>query len=388
MNVLSCRLEPNMSKLHGVLDFESETLHLVEMNIKLKAEINEEEERLKRLQTQVQKSERDLSTVHKKIDPVAAKKSVDAQVQKLLVLISEAKRNNQSIQRNHLLLKHAPPSPSHPRVNYSKKATASSPSGLSIVKSPNEHQSKCGDNSEHVSTSPTEAVELQLLVQALQVELTRAQVRRQALEMQEIPASDGAHTKSLDSASRIDALAIESLQREIQEMDARLTILDYTQQQTAASFKAQREQERIIADELADLRAQLDSRIAHVQTLERRHATEATAGGAGGGTSAALEKGRAELAALQAEVAALQEENRAARAQAFGGAVVVVRSMAQGEERAAARGRIERLREEAAQLQQAEAAALADAARAQAEGAALALEVRERAGGAAWGGGK
>ena len=350
------------------------------MNSKLKEEVTEDEVRLKRLQTQVLKIERQVGTLQKKVSPTAPSKvTVDAQIYKLQALIMDVERKNEAMRRNLLELKHV--SPSNPkqklRRTQTQKLAKAAPKFLGSEKTETD-VGKDEDSLDQSSVSITpELIEQQLLVQALEVELTRAQIRRQALETHDLVAPTADLASRPRASARIDALAIENLQREIKEMDARLMILEYTQQQTSAAFQAHREQEKSISQELADLNAQLEDRRAAVRKLEHDRnilaiaggSVEAAAAGSAGGGAAALQK------ALREELATLQAENRAARTQAFGGAVVHVQAQTLDDERVAVAGRIDRLRAEAARQQEAEAVAMAEAARLEVEKANLSQEV-------------
>ena len=103
---------------HRELDFEGETTKLLSSNQKLKAEVAEEEDRLKRLQTQVLKAERDMAALRKtgapssSVSSGAIKASMVAQVQRLGTIVAEKVRGNELLRRQLQLLKHAPPSPS------------------------------------------------------------------------------------------------------------------------------------------------------------------------------------------------------------------------------------------------------------------------------------
>ena len=372
-----------LSEAHRNLDLETETLKLEEMNTKLKTEVIEEEGRLKRLQTQVSKTEREVVASQKRASPSAPiKVSADSQIHKLQTLIADVERKNETMRRNLLLLKHAPPASTKPRRTHKEKPAraAMAPAGLEIEI----QEGFLPADAEPLSfgVSP-QVLEQHLLVEALKVELTRAEVRRKALEPQEPTVVTGQlFASQRHNTGRIDAMAIENMQREIKEMDARLMILEYTQQQTSASLQAQREQEKGISQELADLSAQLDGRRTAVHDLERQKSILLTlaggsvdVSGAGGGGGGGMAAAAAEQEALRAELATLHAENRAARGRAFSGAVVQVQAQVQDEERAAARVRIERLRAEQGREAEAEAAALAESARLEVENSGLTQEV-------------
>ena len=302
---------------------------------------------------------------------------IESQVQNLTSLISEKTRQNEELKQQLLVIKHSPQGSAYRRTL--PKRHFESPSKARPSKEPSEN-SKCQNlQRPYVGVrSESDIQELKCIVETLQTELERAQVKHKVLtEQVSSGQSINSPTRSRDGiqGSRLDAKDIKNLQSKIKEADALLMILEHRQQQMANAFQTLREQEPIIVKELSDLKEQLEK--CRSSLVDRQKQLQVFGIKATGGGEYSLPGGQAakELEKVQEELAALQAENRAVRRTAFGGAVVVVQSLAQNEERSALQGRVGRLREELSRQQTAEAAGLEESARLEVDAAVLGQEV-------------
>ena len=294
----------------AVSQVQAAAQQLQEENRRIKARTNDQDERLKRLATQVKKEEELLAAKSKKAgvrtDQLKDIAQQDATVKRLQQQVREKEKQNTALARHIAVYRHSFPQQQHkgpaarrPLSEAQRQQGGSSPTSKGTRKGANMLLLGADDDDQQLR-----------LVLVLEGELERA--REHLTQVHAEVAATRAHGKdaSEQSAAKSSTESLQQLKKSLKEMSARLTILLNTQERTRAAFKEEEEQHSTLVSEVESLNNMLlDIRSATQQLSRDKQIME-------------LRKDDTEnpeklIAETRKELAALDAQNRALRNKAF-----------------------------------------------------------------------
>ena len=253
----------------AISQVEGVARQLQEENRRIKARVNEEDERLKRLATRVKKEEELVAQQSKKIGvkPEQLKELAlkDAGVKKLLQQVREKEKQNQALERHITLYKHSIPQQQH------TGASGRRPLLDPASKSPQQQQNptspgQSGKRGKDMALMQgIDEDEQQRVILVLEGDLQRS--REHLTQLRELAAQASGSAK--EDASKISADSVDELKKRQREIGARLTILLNTQERTRGAFREEEEQHSTLVSEVESLNSMLSEVRQATQELSR-----------------------------------------------------------------------------------------------------------------------
>jgi hypothetical protein len=292
----------------AVSQVQAAAQQLQEENRRIKARTNDQDERLKRLATQVKKEEELLAAKSKKAgvrpDEVPGIARQDAAVKKLQQQVREKEKQNMALARHITVYKHSFPQQQHkgpaarrPLSEAGQQQGGSPPRGA-----------KKGTGSLMLGAEDDD--QQMRLVLVLEGELERSREHLTQLHAELAVARSQSKDASDHASAKSSTESVQQLKKNLKEMSARLTILLNTQERTRAAFKEEEEQHSTLVNEVESLNRMLSEVRAATQQLSRdKQIMELRKD-----DSENLEK---QIADTRKELAELDAENRALRNKAF-----------------------------------------------------------------------
>ena len=250
---------------------EAVARQLQEENRRIKARTNEQDERLKRLATQVKKEEETVAAQSKKagvrpeqIKDLALK---DATAKKLLQNVREREKQNTALERHIAVYKHSFP-------QQQKSQHTRRPLWETANRSPQQSaggtpaSAKSGRRSKEGSLMlGTDEDDQQRLVFVLEGELERSSEQLTQLRAELAVATK--QGKDDEKSASTSGESVDQLKRRLKEITARLTILLNTQERTQAAFKEEEDQHTTLVNEVDSLNSMLSELRQQAQQLSR-----------------------------------------------------------------------------------------------------------------------
>ena len=238
---------------------EAAAQQLQEENRRIKVRTNEQDERLKRLETQVKKEEALVGAQSKKagVRPDQLKDSTfkDATVRKLLQHVKEREKQNVILERHASLYRHAFPAAAgfgvHKAAQNEKRPLSATPSRN--MQPPTQGTSSPPGKKIRLLMQGTDEDDQVRLVLVLEGELERAREALTQLRAELVVSSkqgqDASELASINSSTESEF----QLTKRFKEMGARLTILLSTQERTRTAFKEEEDQHPTLVNEVESL---------------------------------------------------------------------------------------------------------------------------------------
>jgi hypothetical protein len=310
---------------------EAVAQQLQEENRRIKARVNEQDERLKRLATQVKKEEEAVAAQSKKagVRPEQIKELSlkDDTIKKLLQQVREREKQNMALDRHIAVYRHSFPqqqqhakgSAAHqrrPLLEAANRSPQQQPGSTSPVTAKGGRKSKEG-----ALMHGADEDDQMRLVLVLEGELERSRETLTRLRAELAGASkQGKEALGFLVSANSTAESADQLTKRLKEMNARLTVLLSTQERTQTAFKEEEEQHSTLVNEVESLAKMLsDLRQATAQVARDKQIMQ-------------LRRGEGDdlgkqIADTRKELEQLDADNRSLRDKAFktGGVKVAVR---------------------------------------------------------------
>jgi len=307
---------------------EAVARQLQDENRRIKGRVNDQDERLKRLATQVKKEEEAVAAQSKKagVRPEQIKDlpAKDAKIRKLQQQVREREKQNTALDRHLAVYRHSFPH----QQPHGKAAHQRRPLWEAANRSPQQQPGSASPTAAKGGRKSKEGAlmlgadedDQQRLVLVLEGELERARETLTKLRAELVVASKQGKVAVDFAAASSSAESVDQLKKRLKEMTARLTILLSSQERTQTAFKEEQEQHSTLVNEvesldkmMSDIR-QTTAKLSHdKQIMQLRK-----------GETDDLSK---QIADTRMELEQLDADNRSLRDKAFntGGVKVAVR---------------------------------------------------------------